>query len=132
MLDLIKGKTFAEADKPAMYQAAKTWRLPFWDWAMKKPDWDPTKTDSLKDHGDNVGPNVPFLLTQEYVEVKTATGTTSVPNPMLKFSIPKDPRNPKKQSFKDYDIPESDDTNVSSIFHSTASVYCFSSHILST
>jgi tyrosinase len=94
MLKLIP-TTFAQEDQAAMIRAAETWRLPYWDWAMRKPDWhspnDPTK----------FGPNVPFIITLPNVEVKTKTGVATVPNPMWKFSLPADP---KRKTFGDYGI----------------------------
>ena len=80
--------TFAEADHTAMFHAADTWRLPYWDWAIKKPDWDPDHPDSPKNLGPLIGPNVPFLLTQQEVEVKTLTGVAPVANPMWKYEVP--------------------------------------------
>ena len=79
---------FAQEDQAAMIYAAKTWRLPFWDWAMKKPDWGPDP-DSPQNQGPTVGPNVPFIVTQKTVQVKTLTSSAFVPNPMLKFVLPK-------------------------------------------
>jgi hypothetical protein len=37
--------TFAAKYHDAMNEAADTWRLPFWDWAMKKPTWNPDNQD---------------------------------------------------------------------------------------
>ena len=34
--------TFAESDHTDMFRAADTWRLPFWDWARRKPTWNPS------------------------------------------------------------------------------------------
>lgn len=103
MCDLIP-KTFASEDIPAMQHAADTWRLPFWDWAMKKPDWEPTNPDSPKNLGPNVRPNVPFILTQKNLEVKTKTGATSVPNPMWKFILPLNEQYPSYKTFEAYRI----------------------------
>lgn len=80
MLKLIP-KTFATEEQAVMIRAAQTWRLPFWDWAMKKPDWhQPTNMRRY-------GPNVPFILTQPTVQVKTKTGVADVDNPMWKFTL---------------------------------------------
>jgi tyrosinase len=80
MLGLIP-KTFATEDQADMIRAAQTWRLPFWDWAMKKPDWhQPTNLTRY-------GPNVPFILTVPTVQVKTKTGIAEVENPMWKFTL---------------------------------------------
>jgi hypothetical protein len=72
---------FATQDQPSAKAAADTWRLPFWDWAMKKPDWPNGKVP--------VGPNVPEAITRASVDVITKTGTATVANPMWKFYLPK-------------------------------------------
>ncbi|KAH6723255.1 putative tyrosinase [Leptodontidium sp. MPI-SDFR-AT-0119] len=94
MLKLIP-TTFALEDQPAMIQAAETWRFPFWDWAMRKPDWH-FPSDRRRD-----GPNVPFIITVQTVEVMTKTGVATVSNPMWRFRLPNDPR---RQTFGDYGI----------------------------
>ncbi|KAL2070465.1 hypothetical protein VTL71DRAFT_13491 [Oculimacula yallundae] len=94
MLKLIP-TTFALEDQPAMIQAAETWRLPYWDWAMRKPDWH-NPNDRRRD-----GPNVPFILTVETVEVMTKTGSAPVKNPMWRFKVPDDPR---RETFGDFGI----------------------------
>ncbi|PVH87416.1 putative tyrosinase [Cadophora sp. DSE1049] len=81
MLKLIP-TTFALEDQPAMIQAAETWRLPFWDWAMRKPDWH-FPNDRRRD-----GPNVPFIITVPTVEVMTKTGVATVSNPMWRYKLP--------------------------------------------
>ena len=108
MCDLIP-ESFANSDRPAMQHAADTWRLPYWDWAMKKPEWDTDNPDSPKNSGPNatnVKLNVPFILTQKNVEVMTATGSTSVPNPMLKFVLPNNKKHPEYKTFGSYKISE--------------------------
>jgi tyrosinase len=98
MLKLIP-ETFAEEDQNDMIHAAQTWRLPFWDWAMKKPDWhQPT---NLRRYG----PNVPYLLTVPKVQVKTKTGFAEVDNPMWKFTLPP---NDNKKIFGDYGITDNE------------------------
>ncbi|RDL34449.1 Uncharacterized protein BP5553_07577 [Venustampulla echinocandica] len=97
MLELIP-RTFAQQDIAAATHAAETWRLPYWDWAMKKPDWH-APTDKFK-----LGPNVPYLLTVETVEVMTKTGVATVDNPMWKFSVPAS--DPNKKTFGNYGITE--------------------------
>jgi tyrosinase len=110
MRDLIP-TTFASADHAAMFHAAETWRLPFWDWARKKPTWDASNPDSPKNDpgnpvnlGPGTGPNVPFILTQKTVEVKTKTEAASVPNPMWRFILPKTKQYPDGGNFKAYGI----------------------------
>ena len=102
-------RTFTSDDQAAMFHAAETWRLPFWDWAMKKPAWDPTNPDSPKNRGPNVGPNVPFLLTQKTVEVKTRTGAATAPNPMYKYILPTNKQHPERKTFKAYGIGDQQD-----------------------
>ncbi len=88
MRDLIPIE-FASQDQAAMFHAAETWRLPYWDWAVKKPDWDPANPDNPKNIGPLVGLNVPYLLTQEQVYVRSRTGTAvPMPNPMWNFALP--------------------------------------------
>lgn len=84
MLKLIP-TTFALEDQPAMIKAAETWRFPFWDWAMRKPDW------HFPDDRRRDGPNVPFIITVPTVEVMTKTGVATVDNPMWRFKLPEDP-----------------------------------------
>jgi tyrosinase len=94
---------FAEEDQADMIHAAETWRFPYWDWAMKKPDWH-FPDDRKKD-----GPNVPFIITVKTVEVKTKTGVTSVSNPMFQFKLPSDP---KRTTFGHYGITEDEELPV--------------------
>lgn len=88
--------TFATQDHAALYKAADTWRLPFWDCAVKRPDW----TD--KDNQSKFGPNVPYLLTVDKVEVLTKIGTAQVENPMWRFQVPQ--MNAGKTTFGDYGV----------------------------
>jgi len=95
MLKLIP-TTFALEDQPAMVQAAETWRFPYWDWAMRKPDWH-FPNDRRRD-----GPNVPFIITVPTVEVMTKTGVATVSNPMWKYRLP------NGASFGDFGITRDD------------------------
>ncbi|KAL3427941.1 tyrosinase [Phlyctema vagabunda] len=90
-----KAETFAQEDQEEMIHAAETFRLPYWDWAMRKPDW--RRPNDLNRYG----PNVPFILTVPKVEVKTKTGVSEVDNPMWKFTLPP---NGNKTTFGDYGI----------------------------
>ncbi|KAL8832127.1 MAG: hypothetical protein Q9191_000449 [Dirinaria sp. TL-2023a] len=105
MLDLIPG-TFASSDQEAMFRAAKTWRLPYWDWAVKKPDWDPENPENPKNLEPKVGLNVPYLLTLQNVQVKTMSGYAIVPNPMWKFVLPLNQKSPEKATFGQYGITD--------------------------
>ncbi len=89
MLELIP-KEFAKEDEGAMIHAAKTWGLPYWDWAVKRPDWNPTDPDDPKNREPLVDLNVPYILTQETVYVRGKMGTVDpMPNPMWEFMLPK-------------------------------------------
>lgn len=97
MLQLIP-TTFAAQDHADLIHAAETWRLPFWDFAEKKPDWK-TPNDTSK-----FGPNAPYIITVPKVEVLTKTGVALVDNPMWKFTIPK--TDPNKTTFGDWGVKE--------------------------
>ncbi len=73
---------FDISEQEELKLAAKTWRLPYWDWAQRKPDWT-APTDPLK-----YGNNVPYVITLPEVEIRTSTGTSTIPNPLWKFSMP--------------------------------------------
>ncbi|KAF2501891.1 Di-copper centre-containing protein [Lophium mytilinum] len=88
MLALIPS-TFAKKDQDDMIKAADTWRLPFWDWAMKKPDWNPTNPDDPVNKIPGSGPNVPFIITQKQIPVRTKTEiAVPIDNPMFQFAVP--------------------------------------------
>lgn len=53
-----------------MIHVAEIWRFLYWDWVIKKPDWDPENPENPKNFGRNVGSNVIFLLTQKFFQVK--------------------------------------------------------------
>ena len=71
--------------KPArfdLYEAARTWRLPYWDWAMKKPlPENPQKRDY----------NVPLVvLTKEVcIRLPTIPGYGKYPNAFYQFTMPR-------------------------------------------
>lgn len=60
--------------------AAQQWRLPFWDWASKKPvyDTDPVRYDY----------DVPQLVRLESVRIRGPTGWKWVKNPLYVFRMP--------------------------------------------
>lgn len=122
MKDVIAAGTFADADKEAMKHAANTWRLPFWDWAIKKPAWDVDNPDSPVNLAPAVGRNCPYIVTQKKVQVKTATGVATVSNPMWKYNLPANPKFPNSKTFGDYGITDRKDwetkkpKHVSSLF----------------
>lgn len=70
--------TFPEPDRAALLEAANTFRVPFWDWASKKPN----------DAGD-YNYDVPKLVRLEEVEVRVpGGGTTKIQNPFWQFRMP--------------------------------------------
>ena len=103
MRDLIP-ETFAAEDQDEMFKAADTWRLPFWDWAMKKPTWNPDNPDDPENRIPGTGPNVPFIVTLKKVPVRTKTGSADpVDNPMFNFALP------KNKKFGDYGVKDDKD-----------------------
>ncbi|CAG8971787.1 hypothetical protein HYALB_00001896 [Hymenoscyphus albidus] len=88
--------TFAAQDHAALIHAADTWRLPYWDWAEKKPDW------SAPNDPSKFGPNAPYIITVPQVEVLTKTGVALVDNPMWKFNLPQ--IHPDKPTFGHYGV----------------------------
>lgn len=69
--------TFPESDRADLIEAANAFRLPFWDWACKKP-------------GENGEYNydVPKLVRLHEVEVRVPGGTSKIKNPFWQFSMP--------------------------------------------
>lgn len=93
-----------QTEQQDMQRAADTWRLPFWDWAMKKPVWKPDDPDSVQNKTPGNGPNVPFIITQKQIEVRSpGRKTAMVPNPMFNFALP------VGQQFGDYDVGDTQD-----------------------
>lgn len=74
-------KEYAESERSDLYEAARTWRLPYWDWAMKKPlPEDPQKRDY----------NVPLVVLTENVSIRLPTilGYGPYPNAFYQFTMP--------------------------------------------
>lgn len=67
--------------RTSLQHAAEKWRLPFWDWAMKKPVMD-AKTE------DYVNYDVPQLVRLEAVRIRTPQGLRWVKNPLYTFKMP--------------------------------------------
>lgn len=69
--------TFPESDRADLIEAANNFRLPFWDWACKKP-------------GENGEYNydVPKLVRIHEVEIRVPGGTSKIKNPFWQFSMP--------------------------------------------
>lgn len=75
---------FDQSLRGELQAAADTWRLPYWDWGMQKPDW------HNKGNNTQRGPNVPEIVTLPKVSVRGRTGgMVLVDNPMWKFSLPR-------------------------------------------
>src|SRR5437762_4540489 len=73
---------FDQSLRAELRKAADTWRLPYWDWGMQKPDWH-DKTNRSK-----FGPNVPEVVTLPKVPVRGRTGGMVIMNnPMWKFQL---------------------------------------------
>jgi hypothetical protein len=53
----------------SLLDAAKAWRLPYWDWAANN--------------------EVPLLAQNEHIEVYTASGTGTINNPLYRYDLPK-------------------------------------------
>ncbi|KAK0749661.1 common central domain of tyrosinase-domain-containing protein [Schizothecium vesticola] len=76
-------KTFSGKDRDDMLYAAGQWRLPYWDWAAKKPtDWE----DLSKKWDYNLP--VAFLEKHKEVEVKKPRGLGKVRNALYGFKMP--------------------------------------------
>ncbi len=86
---------FDQSQWPELRAAADSWRLPYWDWAARKPDW--------HDPNGKYGPNVPYIVTQPKVEVRSRTGTVIADNPMWKYSLFQKPN--ASVTFGDLGIP---------------------------
>ena len=72
---------FPEHEQNDLKLAAEQWRLPYWDWAMKKPIYD---TDPvLYDY------DVPQLTRLEAVKIRVPGGLKWVKNPLHAFRMPK-------------------------------------------
>jgi len=96
---------FDQSQWDELRRAADNWRLPYWDWAMQKPDWhDPSNPSKY-------GPNVPKILTLQQVEIRTRTGAQIVDNPMWRFKLPQ-PDQSKTATMGDYGITALGDEHV--------------------
>ncbi len=95
---------YPESERPDLLEAAKSWRLPYWDWAMKKrvPE-NPTKLEY----------NVPLVVLMEKVHVRLPTiiGHGDVDNAFYQFTMPdgitmghSSLQNPDKDPLKDLRI----------------------------
>jgi len=84
MLEVIKD--FPDAQQPELKHAADTWRLPYWDWGVKKPSYDGTPDDY----------DVPQLIRLETVQIRSPPLDKNsekkarkwVKNPLYTFRMP--------------------------------------------
>jgi len=74
-------ENFPPEDQEALLQAAESWRLPYWDWAAKKPD-DSGKYDY----------NIPVVFQKKEVEIRLPPPQAPgpYPNALYQFTMPQD------------------------------------------
>lgn len=71
---------FPVKDRDNLYTLAKSWRLPYWDWAARREDvTDPSLAEDY---------NVPWIIRLETVPVLTPFGVWPIPNPLYTFKTP--------------------------------------------
>lgn len=76
MKNLVPG--YPQSDQARLNAACDSWRLPYWDWAAKKPQ-----------PSGNPNYGVPQIVTLPTVDVfPSSGGVQNVPNPMYKFTMP--------------------------------------------
>jgi hypothetical protein len=70
--------SFPKAERDHLVTTARKWRLPYWDWAAKKPRnaWQPA------------GYRIPLIAENRTISVLTPNGTATIPNPMYVFTTP--------------------------------------------
>ncbi|KAK4691376.1 hypothetical protein P7C71_g5612, partial [Lecanoromycetidae sp. Uapishka_2] len=75
-----KTSWFQIAERPDLYEAARTWRLPYWDWAMKKP---------LPENPSKMDYNVPLVVLTKEVRIRQPTilGYGPYPNAFYQFTM---------------------------------------------
>ena len=75
-------KNYATSERGPLEEAARAWRLPYWDWAMKKklPE-NPQKRDY----------NVPLVVLEKDVHIRlpTGSGQGTCRNAFYQFTMPK-------------------------------------------
>ena len=76
-----EAQKFAPSDIEALLDAAKSWRFPYWDWAMKKPD---------PSQGGKYDYNVPLVIRQRKVSIRLpfGGGFGEVDNAFYQFTMP--------------------------------------------
>lgn len=76
-----EAKKFAADEVDDLLAAAKSWRFPYWDWALKKPD---PKQGGKYDY------TIPLVVQQEKVSIRLPSGTGfgEVENAFYQFTMP--------------------------------------------
>lgn len=72
---------FLNEERTSLEKAAQAWRLPYWDWALKKPDpQNPQKRDY----------NVPLVIRSTEVKIRRplSPGLVPFPNAFYQFTMP--------------------------------------------
>ncbi|MCJ1352324.1 MAG: hypothetical protein MMC33_002308 [Icmadophila ericetorum] len=78
MTQQIIPKYVDDSNRDQWTNAAQTWRLPYWDWAMKKPD---QSTGSASY-------NIPQIFQNAQIRITIPSGPMTVDNPVYKFTMP--------------------------------------------
>ncbi|KAJ4258014.1 hypothetical protein NW762_008151 [Fusarium torreyae] len=75
---------FADDEREELLEAAKSWRFPFWDWALKKEDRNDPSQRGKRDY------NVPLVIQSKKVSVRLPTGVGfgEVENAFYQFTMP--------------------------------------------
>ena len=74
---------YPDAEQLDLLEAARTWRLPYWDWALKKP---------VPGQPDKLDYNVPLVIQSKKVRIRlpTVLGYGDVSNAFYQFTMPSD------------------------------------------
>ncbi|KAF5005500.1 hypothetical protein FDECE_8078 [Fusarium decemcellulare] len=76
-----EARKFAPDEVPSLLEAATSWRFPYWDWAMKKPD---PKQGGKYDY------NIPLVIQNKTVSIRLpfGSGFGEVENAFYQFTMP--------------------------------------------
>jgi len=75
--------TFSGKELDAMLSAADQWRLPYWDWAAKKPDYK-KGNPQVSDYDYNL----PVAFLESEIVLGTSKIPAKIPNPLYQFRMP--------------------------------------------
>ena len=67
-----------DSNRDLWTQAAQAWRLPYWDWAIRKAD----------KAGGSPNYNIPQIFQDAQIQITVASGPIIVDNPVYRFSMP--------------------------------------------